>query len=375
MRNIAFTCSVFLLFACSTGPTVKEDPPPALPEQPPAGPKALVYVSGGSDQISIFSLDLATGALAKKGAATAGNRPTYMAFSPDRKRLYGVGGDRVIAFSVDRGTGELVQIGSEIPTGGEGAPHVAVDPSGRWVLVPHFRSWVLSVLPVLPDGTVGAPVDSLKTSPEAHQAVTDPTGSFVFVPCRRAGGILKFRLDPATGKLTRNDPPSIPSQSRTAGPRHLAFHPTGKWAYVINETEGTMTSYVHDPAKGILSEPQVSPTVPDGFIEKAAAHVAVHPTGRFVYGSNRLHNSIVIYAVDQGTGRLRLSGFEQADGLIRTPRNFTLDQTGTFLLVANHGAGTLLVLRIDPADGRLTRVGEPVDGLGEPAWVGVLPPS
>jgi 6-phosphogluconolactonase len=330
-----------------------------------------VYVSGGSDRISIFTLDRATGALAAKGAAPAPDKPGYLAFSADKRFLYAVGGGRVTAYAIDRATGALAPIEGAAPTGGTGPPHIGVHPSGKWVLVPHFRSGDLSVLPVLPNGGVAPHVDLQKTAPEAHQVVLDASGRYVFVPCRSGDAVMQFAIDPATGKLAPNDPPSVASEAG-AGPRHMDFHPSGRWAYVLNEKNGTITSYRYDAARGTLADPQVLGTVPEGFEERASAHVVVHPSGRFVYASNRRHNSIVVFAVDESTGRLALVGHELGDGLIKTPRDFTLDPTGEFLLVANQGSGTLLVLRIDAATGKLARAGEPTSGLGAPSYVGAI---
>jgi 6-phosphogluconolactonase len=182
---------------------------------------------------------------------------------------------------------------------------------------------------------------------------------------------MQLLIDPATGKLSPNDPPMAGPGVAGAGPRHMAFHPSRKWAYVINELNGTITSYSYDATRGTLSEPQSLRTTPEGFTENASAHVVVHPGGRFVYASNRAHNSLAVFAIDDTSGRPRLVTIDTAEGMIRTPRDFTLDPNGAFALVANQGSGTLLVLRIG-ADGRLTRVGMPITGLGGPQWVGAV---
>ena len=155
------------------------------------------------------------------------------------------------------------------------------------------------------------------------------------------------------------------------GPRHIAFHPSRGFAYVINENNGTVTSFAFDPGAGQLSDPQTSSSVPAGTSETAAAHIEVHPNGRFVYASNRLSHSLAIFEVDPA-GRLTPRGHETAGGLVKTPRDFTLDPSGKWMLVANQGTGTLLVFRIQD-DGSLKLQGS-TSVQSKPTFVGLMPP-
>jgi 6-phosphogluconolactonase len=246
-----------------------------------------------------------------------------------------------------------------------------VHPTGKWLLVDHFDSGHVAVLPIAADGTLGAPVDIERPAAEAHQIVSDASGAHVFVPCRAGNVVAQFGFDAQTGKLTAANPPTVPAATG-AGPRHIAFHPTGKYAYVINELNGTLTSLQYDGATGLLSAPEVVSTVPGGVTEKSAAHVVVHPSGRFVYGSNRTHNSIAMFNVNPSTGRVSVIGYETGGGMIKTPRDFGVDPSGQYLVVANQGSNSVLVFRIDPTAGTLTRVGDPVTVPNQPQFAGML---
>ena len=170
-------------------------------------------------------------------------------------------------------------------------------------------------------------------------------------------------------------PPTVAAETG-AGPRHIAFHPNQQYAYVINELNGTTTSYRFDNTTGLLSMPQSVSNVPAGVNETSSAHIVVHPSGSFVYGSNRTHNSIVMFRVDAGTGRLTTIGHETGGGMVRTPRDFGMDPTGRYLLVANQGTNNVIVFRIDTTAGTLTRVGDPVSVPASPQFAGAitLPP-
>lgn len=365
-----------MVCACAAACAAPQKQPVLQGQGGPPADVATVYVSGGSDEIAVFTFDRTTGVLARKGsAATGGLRPGYLAFAPDRRFVYGVGGNpaRVGSFAVDSATGMLTKIeGAEVPTGGSsGSPHIAVHPTGKWLVVAHFSSSQVSVVPLV-QGIPGPAVQVLATAAEAHQVIIDPTGKWVFIPCRGGNAVEQLVFDGATGTLTPNDPARVEAQQPGAGPRHMFLHQNARWAYVINEKNGTVTSYRYDAGAGKLAEPQTIAAVPDGFAETASAHVLVHPNGRFLYGSNRIHNSIAIFSIDSATGRLVAVGHELGDGMIKAPRNFTIDPSGKFLLVANQRAGTVLVFRIDAGSGKLTRVGGPVEGLGGPSFVGVL---
>ncbi len=204
-------------------------------------------------------------------------------------------------------------------------------------------------------------------------AESDPSGAFLFVPCRVPNYVAQYRIDATTGKLTRNEPFAVPAAAPGAGPRHIAFHPTRPWAYVINELDGTTTSYQLDPAKGTLSAGETIRNTPEDVREVWSAHVVVHPSGRFVYGSNRTSGTISIFAVDQATGRLTRVATEDGGGAIKEPRNFTIDPAGRHLVVVNQAAPfQVIVFTIDGTTGKLTkRATTPTDG--SLTFAGVVP--
>lgn len=333
----------------------------------------FVYVAGYNPAISCFVLDMATGALKPSSSSDGGKSPTYLAWSPSRKFMYAVnevGGGRVTAFAINPQDGSLTRI-NDASSAGNGPCHVSVHPGGKWVFAANYGSGTIGVLPVKPDGGVGEP-EQLAPGKNAHQIVTDASGKYVFVPCLGSNHVAQFVFDEATGKLTPNNPPTVPT-AQGAGPRHLCFHPSGKSAYLINELDSTLTSFAYDAAKGLLSAPETLPTLPAGAaVKSSTAHVLATPSGKFVYGSNRGHDSIVIYGVNAETGRLALVGHETGGGEIKVPRDFTLDPTGAYLLVASQNAGSVTVFRCDAAKGTLQKL-KPVKVPPGPAFVGVMP--
>jgi 6-phosphogluconolactonase len=327
----------------------------------------FVYVSGENPTITTLRMDPATGAVTRTATATAGTVPSYLAFAPSKKFLYAideVDTSRIIAFAVDAATGSLREINREI-TGGAGAPHLAVDPRGSWVVVAHYDSNSVTVHPVRPDGGIGKAVDTKKPGTAAHQAVFDSTGQFVFIPCLGSNLVAQYRFD--NGRLVPNDPPSV---AVPGGPRHMAFDPKEQFAYVLSELQNAITSFRYDKKTGRLSEPQRIPTIASNGKKEETAHVVVHPSGRFLYVSNGNDNSIVRFSIDPASGRLENRGFERTQ--IRFPRDFTIDPSGRYLLVANRDSASLVVFRIDAATGKLGLVGTPINVPARPEFVGVL---
>ncbi len=332
------------------------------------GGTTYVYFSGSDPQITIYTLG-AAGALTGRRMVSAPLQPGYMAFSPDKRRLYAVS-DRITAYTIDPANGGLSPIDPvDVPIGGgSGAAHITVHPSGRFLATALYTSGQVAVTSVLPSGAPGPRTDLRDTAAQAHQAIFSADGGFLFVPCRNGNAVMQYLID-AAGKLTPNTPPSAPAMVAGSGPRHMAFHPTRPMAYVLNESIGTITSYKVD--RGLLADPQAIRTTPDPFDERASAHIVVHPTGRFVYASNRNHNSIAAFAVDEASGRLSLLEYELGDGMIQTPRDFAMDPGGSFLIVANQTASNALVFRLE-ADGKLIRVGPPVPVAGRPSYAGAI---
>lgn len=329
----------------------------------------FVYVSGSGSDISIFSLDVAAGTLSPQGKAPAGNNPSYLAVSPDRRFLYAANEQResrVIAFAIDPGTGALRELNRQ-DTGGDGAAHLAVHPSGRWVVIPHYNSGETVVMAVRDDGSL-SPVSASSRGPDdgcknAHQAVFDATGEYLFVPCLGSNYVLQFRFE--AGKLTPHSPPTV---TVPGGPRHMVLHPTLPHAYVLSELESKLSRLAYDRANGLLALPVTVPSYES--TPGASAHIEMHPSGKFLYVSNRTENSIGLFSIDEGRGAVEPVAFEK--GMIATPRDFTIDPSGSLLLSANQGgAGDLLVFRI-AADGRLTRERSVAVGA-QPSFVGVVP--
>ena len=338
-------------------------------------PRTAPVVVACRGELWSFELDYATGALTKRSVVSGGSGASYLALSRDRRILYVLDRDppsRVDWFSVSADGFSLERQGGAL-TEGRSPPHLSLHPSGRWILVAHHGSGHVSVLPVEADGSVGDAVFvEQAVDRQAHMALSDPSGRFVFVPATGPNRVVQYRFDAQTGRLSPNDPPFVEGGGPDAQPRHLAFHPSGRFVYVINEKDSTLTSYRYDAPSGRLLDPESISTVPSEYLgDNGPAHVVVSPSGRFVYGSNRGHDSIVIYAVDPTTGRLRLVGHETAGGLIKFPRSFTLSPDGTRLLVANENSDSLLVFVVGE-DGRIDPMGPPVPSGAKPSFVQVL---
>ena len=341
-----------------------------------AAGQATVYVGGSSSTIAILSLDLATGALTMRSEAPGGTSPTYLAWDGAQRFLYaGNGGQgRVTSYTIGA-AGALARLG-DVSTAGMGymasVTHLSVHPTGNWVLTAHFDSGHVAVLPVAANGLAGAPVDIEHPATEAHQIVSDASGRHVFVPCRSGNVIAQYGFDSATGQLTAANPALVQADAG-AGPRHIAFHPNQQSAYVINELNGTITSYRYDATAGLLSMPQSISAAPAGMTERSSAHVVVHPSGKFVYASNRTTNTVGMFSVDATSGRLTTIGHETGGGMVRTPRDFGMEPGGRFLIVANQGTNNVIVFRIDATAGTLTRVGDPLTVPASPQFAGALP--
>jgi 6-phosphogluconolactonase len=233
----------------------------------------------------------------------------------------------------------------------------------------------IAVLPVGPDGRLGAATDTRDFGPGTmpHMIVTDPSNRFVLVPCKGGPFVAQLGFDATTGKLTPSRPDRVPAPPGS-GPRHVAFHPNGRLAYVINEQTLTITGYAFDAATGHLTARQTVSTLPAGAHPgpgDSTAEIHVHPSGRFLYGSNRGYDSIAIYRLDD-RGDLTLVGQERRT--IRKPRAFDLDPSGSLLLVANQDGDDVSVFRVDPAHGTLEPVGPPTPAGKAPSFVAVVLP-
>jgi 6-phosphogluconolactonase len=353
----------------------KSAPPPRPDkeeEEPPLPERAFVYVGGYDSQITILSFDRKKGALTRVGTAPAGEKPAYLAFHPSGDYLYAadeVERGKVHAFEVDEESGELTALNTQ-PSGGAGAVHLSVTPSGKWLLVANYHGGSASVLPISDDGRLGQAADEESPGELAHMIIPDPNGKHVFVPCKGSDHVAQYRLDEETGDLAPND---VFYTARAAAPRHMAFHPSGRFAYLLGEADNTIITLRYDGQAGKLDEPVTESTLPAEFNDRnSTAHILVAPSGNFVYMSNRGHDSIGIFAVDKKTGAVTLVGHETGGGQIKKPRNFTLDPSGRWLLVANQASDTVMVFAVNKKTGMLKPVGPAVGVEKSPSFVGVL---
>jgi 6-phosphogluconolactonase len=341
--------------------------------------KLWVYVGTSENAagrgIYRFPFDTSTGKAEAVELAAEAARPTFLAIHPSQRFLYAVNAvgefqgqktGAVSAFALDGKTGEL-RLLNEQPSGGAGPSHVVVDREGRNALVANYGGGSVASLPIDAEGRLkppssviqhtGASVNPARQEgPHAHSINLDAANRFAFAADLGLDQILIYRFETAQGMLTPHNPPSV-ATAPGAGPRHFAFHPSGRFAYVINELDSTVVAFRYDPDAGRLSEIQTITTLPDGFTgENYPAEVIVHPSGRFLYGSNRGHESIVLYIIDGQTGRLTLSGHFSSGG--KNPRNFNADPSGEWMVVGNQSSNNVVVMRIDSERGTLTPTGQ-----------------
>jgi 6-phosphogluconolactonase len=346
------------------------------------------YTGPKSKGIYLFSLDTASGKLTAKGLAGEVTSPSFLAIHPSQRYLYAVGevndfkgkkSGGVSAFSI--GTDGKLTLLNQQSSGGQGPCHVSIDKTGRNALVANYAGGSIACLPIEEDGKLKEPSATIQhqgssinpqrqKEPHAHSINLSPDNRLALVADLGLDKVLIYDFDAAKGSLTPHDPPFAKTQPG-AGPRHFAFHPSGKYAYTINEIASTVTAFSWDSEKGALSEIQTTTTLPDGFVgNNSTAEVQVHPSGRFLYGSNRGHDSIAVFSIDSATGRLTAVETESTRG--KTPRNFGIHPSGNWLIAANQNSGTLSVYRIDRQTGRLEPVGEPVE-CASPVCVKFLP--
>ncbi len=331
-------------------------------------------LEGKGEGIHIYGLDASTGALMPVDTVKGVVNPSYLTFHPTRRFLYSVNelkmyegrpSGAVSAFAVDPATGSLTFLNRR-PTHGTDPCHVVVDGTGKHVFVANFMSGSLCVLPVMEDGCLGPASDFIQhqgssidpnrqKGPHAHSVTLDPTNRFAFVPDLGLDRLMVYRLDAARGMLEPHTEPWI-KMIPGAGPRHVALHPDGGFAYLVNELDSTVAVLAYDGAAGKFELVQLVPTLPPEFDgESTCAEIQVAPSGRFVYASNRGHNSIVVFSIDPSTGKLSLVAIEPTRG--GSPRNFGIDPSGSLLLAANQDSDTVVAFRIDPNTGALSPTG------------------
>jgi 6-phosphogluconolactonase len=330
------------------------------------------YTNTESRGIYVSRFEPATGRLSEPALAAATPDPSFLVLAAGGTHLYAVNElpeldgratGAVSAFAVDAGTGGLTSINRQASEGASPC-HLVLDQERRHVLVANYHGGSVAVLPIARDGSVWpatcvirhegrGPHPDRQEGPHAHSIHLDPSGRRALAVDLGLDKVLLYEFDAATGVLTPGDPPHA-ALAEGSGPRHLAFHPNGRHVYVDNELASTVTVFDYD--EGRLTEPQTLSTLPAGFTgPNTTAEVQVAPDGRFLYVSNRGHDSIAIFSVDAGTGRLTPAG--HAPTLGRTPRHFALDPSGGYLLVAHQDSDSVIAFRIDPGTGGLRPTG------------------
>lgn len=336
---------------------------------------------GHGEGIAAYRMDPHSGAWAHVQMLAGIANPSFLALDAGGRTLYCVHGGNdyraVSAFAIDRETGRLTFLNTQ-DAGGANPVHLDLHPSGRFLVVASYTDGTVAALPINPDGTL-APISDLvaqtgepgpdpveQAGPHPHHCPFDPTGRFIAVPDKGLDRTFIYRFDAERGRLLPGDPPSV-TAGPGAGPRHAAFHPHLPYAYVINELDSTVTAFGYDAARGLFDPRQTVSTLPPDYTGRSAtAEIAIAPSGRFLYGSNRGHDTVAIFAIDQATGALASVGWEPCGG--RTPRFFALDPSGQFLYSANQGSDTIAAFRVDPTTGALAPTGDVVH-TGSPVCI------
>ncbi|MGE5125277.1 MAG: lactonase family protein [Betaproteobacteria bacterium] len=352
-----------------------------------AGASALTvyvgtYTDAGSRGIYRFTLDTATGAASAPVLAGEAKNPSFLALHPSGRFLYAVdetdsfGGKKtgaVSAFAVDPKTGDLTLLNQQASEGGDPC-HLVVDRAGRNVLVANYGGGTVAVLPIGADGRLAkatsvqahrgsGPNKDRQEKPHAHGIYLDASERHALAPDLGADRVFVYRFDASRGTL---EPQGAAPLEPGSGPRHLAFDPAGRHVYVIDELASTITAFGYDATKGVLETLQTVPTLPAGFNgASTTAEVALTPDGRWLYGSNRGHDSLAVFSV-AADGRLTAAGHFPAGG--REPRHFAIDPSGRFMLVAHQDSDSITVFRLDGASGRLSAVGAAIS-LSKPVCV------
>lgn len=337
--------------------------------------RTLPHVQGKSEGIYLLAMDPTSGALSEVSKTVGVENPSYLTIHPTGKVLYaanevgdfgGKASGAVSAFAIDPSNGALRFL-NQAPTDGAAPCHLSVDATGRHLATANYSGGSICVHQLGPDGSLGQMSDFVQhvgtsvnpqrqNEPHAHSLTISADNRFAYVADLGMDKIMIYTFDAERGKVAPAAQPWVRVYPG-AGPRHFDFHPTRPYAYVINEIGSTITTFAYEASSGRLTELQTTATLPAGFEGRShCADIHVHPSGKFVYGSNRGHDSIAAFAIDQDTGLLSAIGHEATGG--KVPRNFAIDPTGSFLLAANQNSDTVVVFQIDPATGKLAATGQ-----------------
>jgi 6-phosphogluconolactonase len=337
------------------------------------------YTEKDSKGIYAFRFDAATNELTPLGLAAETTNPSFLAIDPTRQYLYavnevsnykGASSGAVSAFDISHQNGKLSLL-NQVPSRGADPCYIAFDKTGKFALVANYTGGNVAVFPVRKDTQdaghiaessafvqhAGSSIDKERQQgPHAHWIETTPDNRFAIAADLGLDRLLVYRFDAKTGVLTPNDPPYA-SLDPGAGPRHLAFHPSEKFVYALNELQSTITTFTYDRSRGTLQKLSSISALPKTFSgSNTAAEIKVHPGGKFLFASNRGNDSLAVFSINTQSGDLTLVDFFPTQG--KTPRNFEIDPTGKLLLVANQDSNNIVVFRIDPGSGRLTPTGQ-----------------
>ena len=348
-------------------------------DAPAANHKYLLFVGTyttktESKGIYAYEFDGDTGKLTPKGVAAETLDPSWVAVHPSGKFLYAANeagkSSAVSAFAIDAKGGELTLL-NQIPSLGEDPCYLSFDKTGKYLLVANYSSGTVAVFPILPNGRLGEHTAVVKDQgttgphknqegPHAHWIETSPDNRFALVADLGLDEVLVYKFDAASGTLTPNEP-AFAKLKAGSGPRHIAFHPRGKFVFAVSELNSTATSFAYDGKKGALKEIGTVSTLPPGFSGRNdVAEAAVDPNGKFLYVSNRGNDSIAILSIDPAKGTLAPGGGVPTGG--KEPRHFAIDPSGKYLLAENQYSNNIVVFKIDAATGGLTATGQVVEG-------------
>jgi 6-phosphogluconolactonase len=335
------------------------------------------YTDKGSKGIYAYRFDANSGRLTPLGVVAETTNPSFLAIDPTNRYLYAVNevpkyrddnSGAVSAFAIDNKTGKLLFL-NQVASQGADPCYISFDNTGKFALVANYTGGNVAVFPVQANGHIGDPSAFIQhvghgvnkerqEGPHAHWIETTPDNRFAIASDLGLDELLVYRFSEKTGSLTPNDPPYA-KLDPGVGPRHLAFHPNGKLAYVVNELQNTITTFSYDGQAGRLLKQNSVSTLPKDFSgSNTTAEIHVHPSGNFLFASNRGHDSIAAFSIDSQTGALTLVDYYPTQG--KEPRNFEIDPTGNVLLVANQNSNNIVVFRIDQKNGRLTNTGSTV---------------
>jgi len=336
------------------------------------------YGTGQEGGIYFCRLQLITGEMIIRGNISGIDNPSFLSMDASNQYLIAVNevseingnpGGSVSSFKIDPENGSLTFINMQ-STLGESPCHITIDRTGKFILIANYSGGNIIVFPILQDCMIGKNVEFIQhkgksiipdrqENPHPHSIILSPDNRYAFVPDLGLDKILIYRFDQKTGKLRSSDIPYI-SLKPGAGPRHFTFSRDGKFAYVINELDSTVTAFRYYPDKGKLKEIQTITTLPGDFTGISyCADIHIHPNNHFLYGSNRGHNSIITFSIDPSKGKLKLKGFTETLGDF--PRNFAIDPSGQYLLAANQRSDNIFSFRIKPETGELTPTGYKIE--------------